>query len=65
VCPTDELIRAYMVEGFNGTAPSPLLKLLSVASAMASSLRLGSGAVALQRGPLSFFNSLLVDCPSC
>ena len=54
-----------MVEGFSGTAPSPLLKLLAVASAMASSLRLGYGVVALQRGPLSFFNSLLVDCPSC
>ena len=49
-----------MFEGCSGTAPSPLLELLTVAIAMASSLRLGSGAVSLQRGPLYFFGSLLV-----
>ena len=50
-----------MFEGCSGTAPSPLLELLTVARATASSLRLGSEAVAPQRDPLYFFNSLLVS----
>ena len=32
--------------GYGGTAPSPSLELLAVATAMASQLRLGYGAVA-------------------
>jgi hypothetical protein len=48
-----------MFEGCSGTAPSPLLELLTVAIAMASLLRLGSEAMEPQRGPLYFFNSLL------
>ena len=48
--------------GCGGSAPSPSLGLLAVATAMASSPRLGPGAVASQRGPLYFFNSLLEAC---
>ncbi len=47
------------VVGYGGTAPSPSLGLLAVATAMASSPRLGSEAVALQRGPLYFHHGLL------
>ena len=53
------------VEGCGGTASTtlravpPLLELLAVATAMASSLRLGSEAVAPQRDPLYSLNSLL------
>jgi len=51
-----------MFVGCGGTAPSPSLELLSVATAMASSLRLGYEAVAPQRGPLYFFSDLLDTC---
>ena len=40
-----------MLVGCGGTAPSPLLELLTVATAMASSLRLGPGAVASATRP--------------
>ena len=36
------------------------MKLLAVATAMASSLRLGAGAAALERGPLYYYHGLLV-----
>jgi len=49
----------YQVVGYGGTAPSQSLGLLAVATAMASSPRLGSGAVAPQRGPLCFCHGLL------
>ena len=45
--------------GYGGTAPSPSLELLDVATAMPSKLRLGYGAVALQRGPPPFPITLL------
>ncbi len=49
----------YQVVGYGGTAPSPSLELLAVATAMASSLRLGYGAMTPQRGPLYFYHGLL------
>ena len=44
--PNTECDNTYRFLGYGGTAPSPSLGLLSVATAMASSPRLGSGAVA-------------------
>ncbi len=37
------------------------MKVLAVATAMASSLRLGAGAAALERGPLYYYHGLLED----
>ncbi len=45
--------------GWGGTAPSPSLELLAVATALASSHRLGSGAVASHCGPPPFPITLL------
>ena len=59
MCPTPNVTVPYKFVGCGGTAPSPSLELLSVATAMASSLRLGYEAVAPQRGPLYFFSDLL------
>ena len=50
---TDECV------GCGGTAPSPSLELLDVATAMPSKLRLGYRAVAPQRGPPPFPITLL------
>jgi len=48
-----------MSVGCGGTARSPSLEILDVATAMASKFRLGYWAVPPRHGPLYFFNSLL------
>ena len=52
-----ERTRKYV--GCGGTAPSPSLERLGGATATPSPLRLGYGAVALQRGPPPFPITLL------
>ena len=58
-----------MLKGCGGTTPTtltrgaPLLELLAVANAMASSLRLGAGAVASATRPTVLLNSLLTERP--
>ncbi len=54
MCPTPNVTAPYKSVGCGGTAPSPSLELLGVATAMPSKLRLGSEAVAPQRGPPPF-----------
>jgi len=44
----------YTLKGCGGTTPSPLLELLAIATAMASSLRLGAGTVASATRPIPF-----------
>ncbi len=53
----------FQYVGCGGTAPSPSLELLGVATPMASSPRLESGAMALQRDPLYFYHGLLALFP--
>ncbi len=59
--PNTKRDNTYKLMGCGGTAPSPSLKLLDVATAMPSKLRLGSGAVAPQGGLPPFPITLLVS----
>ena len=73
MCPTPNVAISYMFVGCGGTAPSPSLELLSVATAMVSSLRdprkarvpyeavaPGDPCDSTGGGPLYFFSDLLV-----
>ena len=63
--PTTMWGMTYALKGWGGTTPSPLLELLAVANAMASSLRLGARAVASATRPTLLLQqpSILRGCP--